>query len=430
MILGAESIAPGAATSVSRRSFPWKRTLALILASFGPGLMVMLADTDAGSIVTAAQSGAVWRYQMILPQILLIPVLYSVQEVTVRLGIATQKGHGELIRQHFGKGWAALSVSTLFLTAVGALVTEFAGIAGVGSLFGISPSLTVSVATLLLVGIAATGSYQRVERIGIAIGLFELFFIPAAVMAGPNAGAMIRDLPAVPLGNQDFLFLLAANVGAVIMPWMVFYQQNAVIDKKLTLKNLRGARLDTLVGAVVTQLVMIAVIVATAATIGQTNPSSPLNGIQQIAVTLEPFLGWGLARLAFGLGMAGAAFVAALVVSISASWGVSEAFGLPHSLNSAPRQAPWFYVVYASALIGGALLVLSGVSLIDLTIDVEVMNAALLPVVVGFLLVLEARVLPKELRLRGAHRILVWAMSSMVILFGLAVALRVVFLGV
>lgn len=430
MSLGAETIVTEAPLPVARPSFPWTNSLTLALASFGPGLMVMLADTDAGSIVTAAQSGALWGYRMILPQILLIPILYSVQEVTVRLGIATQKGHGELIREHFGKGWAALSVSTLFLTALGALVTEFAGIAGVGSLFGIPPYLTVSVATFLLVGIVVTGSYRRVERVGIAIGLFELFFLPAAIMAGPNPAAMIRELPSLPLGNQDYLFLLAANVGAVIMPWMVFYQQNAVIDKRLTLKNLCAARLDTLVGAIVTQLVMIAVIVATAATIGQTNPSSPLRGIEQIAVTLEPFLGWGLARVAFGLGMAGAAFVAALVVSISASWGVGEALGQPHSLNSGPRRAPWFYLVYTLALVGGAILVLSGAPLVDLTIDVEAMNAALLPIVVGFLLVLEARVLPTNLRMKGAHRAAVWAMSALVILFGLAVALHTLLPGI
>lgn len=80
----------------------WKRTLMLTAAAVGPGLMVMLADTDAGSIVTAAQSGAQWGYGLILPQILLIPVLYVVQEITVRLGIATRKGHAELIREQFG----------------------------------------------------------------------------------------------------------------------------------------------------------------------------------------------------------------------------------------------------------------------------------------------------------------------------------------
>jgi Mn2+/Fe2+ NRAMP family transporter len=103
-----------------------------LLAVWGPGLLVMLADTDAGSLITAAQSGAQWGYRMILPQLVLIPILFAVQEMTVRLGIVTQQGHGALIRERFGRGWALLSAGTLFASGVGALLTEFAGVAGVG----------------------------------------------------------------------------------------------------------------------------------------------------------------------------------------------------------------------------------------------------------------------------------------------------------
>ena len=103
-----------------------------ILAVWGPGLVVMLADTDAGSLITAAQSGSEWGYRMVLPQILLIPVLYVVQEMTVRLGILTKMGHGALIRQTFGRNWALFAALPLFVSGVGALFTEYAGVAGVG----------------------------------------------------------------------------------------------------------------------------------------------------------------------------------------------------------------------------------------------------------------------------------------------------------
>ena len=103
----------------------------------GPGLVVMLADTDVGSIITAAQSGVQWGYRLLLLQLLLMPVLYIVQELTVRLGIFTGKGHGELIRSTFGAGWAWVSVSGLGIATIGALITEFSGVAGVGELFGV-----------------------------------------------------------------------------------------------------------------------------------------------------------------------------------------------------------------------------------------------------------------------------------------------------
>ena len=63
----------------------------------------MLADTDAGSLITAAQSGAQWGYGCCCCRLLLIPILYIVQELTVRLGVVTGKGHAELIKQHFGR---------------------------------------------------------------------------------------------------------------------------------------------------------------------------------------------------------------------------------------------------------------------------------------------------------------------------------------
>ena len=163
-----------------------------------------------------------------------MPVLfYFVQEMTVRLGIVTGKGHGALIRERFGRRWAMLSAFTLFATGVGALLTEFAGVAGVGELFGI-PGLTVPVATAFLVGIAMTGSYRRAERVGIACGLAELVFVPAMIMAHPDLHAITRGLRQFPLQNSSYVFLLAANVGAVVMPWMIFYQQGAVVDKRLS----------------------------------------------------------------------------------------------------------------------------------------------------------------------------------------------------
>ncbi|MDA8228910.1 MAG: divalent metal cation transporter [Desulfitobacterium hafniense] len=96
----------------------------LFLTAFGPGLTVMLADTDAGSIITAAQSGAQWGYKLLLLQLLLIPILYFIQELTTRIGITTGRGHGELIKEKFGPKWAWLSVLTLFASAIGAFCRD------------------------------------------------------------------------------------------------------------------------------------------------------------------------------------------------------------------------------------------------------------------------------------------------------------------
>src|SRR6202167_3601332 len=116
------------------------------VAVWGPGLLVMLADTDAGNVVTRAQAGAQWGYRLLPLLLLLIPMLYMVQELTVRLGLYTGRGHGELIRERFGVGWAWLSVLGLAVAVIGSLITEFTAVAGVGELYGLPRSSTLPLA--------------------------------------------------------------------------------------------------------------------------------------------------------------------------------------------------------------------------------------------------------------------------------------------
>lgn len=380
----------------------------------------MLADTDVGSLVTAAQSGAEFGYRMILPNLVLMPILYFVQEMTVRLGIVTGKGHGALIRERFGRWWALLSAITLFMTSVGALLTEFAGVAGVGTLFGLSRTVTVPVAAAFLIGIAMTGSYRRAERIGIAFGLAELVFIPAMIMAHPHLHAIAHGLFRLPLHNGSYVMLLAANVGAVIMPWMIFYQQGAVVDKGLTCRHIAAARHDTAAGSVITQGIMIVMVLAFAATVGVAHPGAALSTVGDMSSALRPFLGTLGARVLLGLTMLGAGLVAALVASLAGAWGISEVFGWTHTLNEPPtRSSAKFYITYGMAHLLGAVVVLVSLDLVSLVIDVEVMNAVLLPIVLGFLLALEAKALPPEHRMAGTHRVVATLLCLVVIGFGL-----------
>ena len=237
-----------------------------------PGLVVMLADTDVGSVITAGQSGVQFGYRLLGQQLVLIPILYMVQELTVRLGIFTGRGHGELIAETFGRFWAWVSAAGLAVATIGALLTEFSGVAGVGELYGVPRAASVALAAAALLVVVLTGSYRRVERVAIAVGLFEFAFFFVAWAAHPSVAAMAHGAIDIPWRNPDYLYLSAANIGAVIMPWMVFYQQSAVADKKLRPEHFAAARADTAVGALVTQFVMAAVLIACAATIGAHNP--------------------------------------------------------------------------------------------------------------------------------------------------------------
>ena len=166
--------------------FSWRRFLAVA----GPGIVVMLADTDAGSVITAAQSGAQWGYNLLLLQLVLIPVLYIVQELTVRLGAVTGQGHAALIKRHFGVGWAWISVAALFVACLGALLTEFAGLTGVGNLLGVPPAVTLGLVVVAMLAMALLHGYETVERIAIGVGAFELVFLLVAMLAHPGLAEM------------------------------------------------------------------------------------------------------------------------------------------------------------------------------------------------------------------------------------------------
>lgn len=407
----AEAQAVGARTRAAGR-------VARFLAVLGPGIVVMLADTDVGSIITAGQSGVQWGYRLLLLQIVLIPILYMVQELTVRLGVFTGRGHGELIKETFGGFWAWISVAGLAVATAGALLTELSGVAGVGELYGVPRWVSLALAGGALLTTVLTGSYRRVERIAILVGLFEFAFFGVALAAKPDLAVVARQAVQIPLHEKAYLYLVAANIGAVIMPWMVFYQQSAVADKRLRPEHLTAARWDTAIGAVITQMVMAAVLIAAAATLATHGAKTSLSSVGDLSAALTPYLGVGVGRLVFGLGIIGAGLVAAIVASLALAWGLGEVAGYKHSLEHHPLEARWFYGIYALCVIGGCILVAIAPNLISLNVAVQVMNAFLLPLVLGFLIALAAKALPPEVRLRGAYLWVVVAIAGATCLLG------------
>jgi len=239
----------------------------------------------------------------------------------------------------------------------------------------------------------------------LALGFFELAFLVAALLAHPRIGSVAASLwSGQPVDGRGYLTLVAANLGAVVMPWMIFYQQGAVVDKGLRERQIRLARIDTGLGAVLTQVVMAAVLIVTATTLAG-HRASPLTSIGAISTALSPYLGAVASRLTLALGIAGAALLASLVVSLAASWAVAEAFGSRRSLNDGPQRAPLFYGIYTICVIAGAAIVLVSHSPVRVAIDVEILNALLLPIVIGFLVALAWTTLPRPHGLRTGERL-------------------------
>ena len=375
-----------------------------LLAVAGPGLVAMLADTEAGSVITVAQSGAQWGYRLLLPNLLLIPVMFVAQEVAMRLGLATRQGAVALVQRRYGRVAAGMLLGALAASCFGALVTEMSGLAGVAQSFGLPAAVTMAGTVGGLIAIVVTGSYRSVERVALALGTLELAFLVMAWRASPGFAPIARQAVQLPLRDSSFLYLLAANLGTSVIPWTLLYQQSASVDKGLAPRNARAARWETLAGVVVCQTVTAALLVAAAATLGH---GMPLDTIPEIETAFTATLGVVIGRVVFALGLSGGALVATIVVCLTLAWTVGEVLGVQHALERHPRQVPSFYASLSLMLAACGALVASGINLVSLAIGAGVLNALLLPLVLGLLYCLARSAAMGPLRLRGAYAVLV-----------------------
>lgn len=371
---------------------------------FGPGLLVCLADTDAGCLIVAAQSGARWGYAFLILQIALIPVLFITQELTVRLGIYTQQGHTACIKQHFGSFWAWFACILLLVECTGAMVSEMSGIAAVAELYGFHRTVATAIASLVICSVVLFCNYRTVEIIGVTLGLCELTFVVTMFLLHPPLGEVIRG-SFVFYGDSKYIELYAANIGAVIMPWMIYFQQSAVVARRLRgEQDLKEERAQTLFGSCLTQLVMIGMLVTLAA--DKTKPQN-LEGVRDIVVALEPVLGAVAAKTLVSIGFVGGSLCGAFVVSLAASWALCEAIGSDsvYSLDQSPANAPAFYGFFMFITILGAVILLTGVDIVKLNVFVEFMDGVLMPMAVGFLYFLATSdILPPDKRVTGVYK--------------------------
>jgi Mn2+/Fe2+ NRAMP family transporter len=383
-------------------------TWRLLALTVGPGLVVMLADTEAGSVIAAAQGGAQWGYRLVLVQFALTPALFMAQELAGRLGMVTRQGLAGLVLRRSGRVPAMVLLAALALSCLGALVSELSGLAGIGEMFGVPVWQTSVVAAAGLLGIVWTASNRSVELLAIAVGLCELAFIALAVLAHPSVPEMAAQLLQVPLGERGYLWLLAANLGTCVMPWAIFYQQSASTDKAPTRAGLAAMRVETLLGAILCQVVTAAVVVAAAAAFHHGAAAGrPLDRVGQIADAFTAAVGPAAGRVVFALGLSGGALVAAIVVCLTAAWAFGEVFGADRARGESPARAPGFHVAFTVVLAAGAAIVASGMNLVALAVAAGVLNAVLLPVVLWFLYRTARHALPEDLRPRGAYAVAV-----------------------
>jgi len=401
----------------------WTFHLLTFLMVFGPGLIVMVADNDAGAVSTYSQAGAQYGTHLLWVVLLLLPVTYFIQEMVVRLGIATGQGHAAMIYQRFGKWWGLFSLIDLELVNFLTLVTEFAAIHLALNKLGVNPALGVPLVAAGLVLMAFTGSYRRWERTVVFLCLLDLSWFAIAVWLRPPASEIVRAsfLPTMPPGGitPDLIFLVIAIVGTTVAPWQLFFQQSCIADKRLRFADVKWARLDTLLGACITISVagcmMIAGNAARVHGFAFTDPA-------QMAVDIGSFTN-GLFKNTILVMMINAAVLGTTAISLSSAWAYGEVRGWPHSLQLPIRKAPGFYAVYLACVAAAAGLVLiPGAPLQLIILSVQVLAGVMLPSAIIFLqLLLNDRALLGEYANKPWNNAVNW--TIIVVLFALSLIL-------
>jgi NRAMP (natural resistance-associated macrophage protein)-like metal ion transporter len=364
----------------------WK-TLKIYLIMAGPGIIVMVADNDAGGITTYTVTGSTYGYNLIWFLILLGPIAYFVQEMTVRLGAVTKRGHAEAIFDAFGAFWGWFSLGDLALTDWLTLITEFIGMTAALSIFGVPPLITVVLVCIFMMALVLNGKYWTWEKIVLVFCVLNLIYIPAAIMVHPDwdrvLGGIIPNLPASQ-GLGALVFLLMANIGTTIAPWMLFFQQSSVVDKGMKPKDIPFGKMDTAIGAILTVLVAVFLIVVT----GTLLLGQPVNSAAEAAVVLQRENNLVGTMVAIGLFDAG--LLGAICISLASSWAIGEVFGWAHSLNSSRKAARGFHLFYFIMLVsaGAMVLISSQHVLVTVTLFVQVIAVTLLPAALVFLLLL------------------------------------------
>ncbi|MDD4616830.1 MAG: divalent metal cation transporter [Alphaproteobacteria bacterium] len=363
----------------------WK-ALSIYLIIAGPGLVVMVADNDAGGITTYAATGAKYGYSLIWFLVLLGPIAYFIQEMTLRLGVVTKRGHAEAIFEGFGTFWGWFSLLDLILVDWLTLITEFIGMTAALNIFGIPPWATVAGVCGLMGFMVINGRYWTWEKISLIFCALNLIYIPAAFMVHPSVSDVIAKgmIPHFEGGfNGDMFFFLMANIGTTIAPWMLFFQQSSVVDKGLKEKDIFFGKLDTFIGAIAT-IVIAVFIVIVSGTVLQGVEIEDAAQAAKILMKTNLHAGEFLAIGLFNAGLLGA-----ICISLASSWAFGEVFGWAHSLNNKIKEAPWFYLNYFITLISaGAVVLIPGAPLVLITLFVQVVAVTLLPASLVFLMIL------------------------------------------
>lgn len=365
----------------------FRKKAAILLMVIGPGLITSNIDNDAGGIATYSIAGAHFGYSFLWTLIPITIALIVVQEMCARMGVVTGKGLADLIRENYGIKITFWLMVLLFLTDLGNTAAEFSGLAASLELFGVSKYISVPLGAVFIWLLVVKGTYVLFERIFLVVCLAYFTYIVSAIMAKPDwTQVVIATVNPSFHMNSSYLSMLVGLVGTTIAPWMLFYLQSAVVEKKIKKNQYWATRIDVIIGSIMTNIVAFFIIVACGATLFKAGIH--IQGAEDAALALEPFAG-KYATALFAIGLANASLFSACILPLATSYYICEAMGWEAGVDRNFKEAPQFLGIYTALIVMGVIIILiPGVPLISVMWISQVINGMMLPFVLIFVLYL------------------------------------------
>ena len=359
--------------------------LVAAVAFLGPGLIAANAGNDAGGVATYSSVGAKYGYELLWMMVVITVSLIVVQEMAARMGVVTGKGLAELIREQYGARWSLFATISVLVAIVGICISEFVGIGAALDLAGVPPQISVPVAAVGVWVLLVRGSYKTAERVFVLMTIPFFAYPVAAVLAHPDWSAVVRAIvdPQIQT-NKQYLYLFIATAGTTITPFMQLYLQSAVVERGVGVDELRAERTEVVTGSIFANLIAGFIIIATGATL-YVHGEHQITSAAEAAQALEPFAGQ-YAEALFGIGLLGASLLAAAILPVTAAYVIAETFGFEKGISRRFHEAPLFVGVITTLIALGAIVaVIPGIPVIPLLVGVQVVNGALLPVLLVFI---------------------------------------------
>ncbi len=361
----------------------------------GPGLVTGASDDDPSGIGTYSQTGAAFGFGLLWTTWITLPLAAAVQEVAGRLGLVSGHGLAALIKMRFPR-WVLFGAVALVAVANGFNIGADLGsmAASIRLLVPVPQALLLVAMAGLMVGLEIFIPYERYAKVLRWLTLSLVSYIAVLFVIGVNWGSVLRQtfIPRISW-NRPQIAMLIAILGTTISPYLFFWQASEEVEEKQLEKkhavdreHLSLMRADVLAGMASAVLVMFAIMVASAATLGKHGVTT-VQTAQQAAEALRPIAG-SLASLLFTLGIVGTGLLAVPVLAGSTAYALSEAFGWREGLGRKFSRARKFYLVIGGAMLVGLALNFVGIDPIRALYFAAILNGVAAPPLILLMLIL------------------------------------------